>query len=146
MGFRTDVRAAAYALMEGYRAANPDTLRQTYPARPASIYPPTGFVDAINESSILYTQGPIQRQPVAEIIFIAAIFDSAEAADQQDALVDGFMAYVRANYSQAGAGTLVTIASVVDIPNYQPDWIENPPIFYATRLALEGLMISGSLI
>jgi len=146
MGFRADVRAAAKDLLDGYKAANPGTLRQVYPGRPASINPPTGFVDAINESSILYTAGPIQRSPVAEIVLIQGLFDSKDAVEQQDALVDGFIAYVRANLHQAGGSTLVTIASVVDIPNFQPDWIVDAPIYYATRLSLEGLMISGSLV
>ena len=146
MGFRADVRAAAKDLLDSYKAAHPGTLRQVYPGRPASINPPTGFVDAINESSILYTQGPIQRSPVAEIVLIQGLFDSKDAVEQQDELVDGFIAHVRANLHQAGGATLVTIASVVDVPNFQPDWIADAPIYYATRVSLEGLMISGSLV
>jgi hypothetical protein len=146
MGFRADVRAAAVSLLEGYKAANPGALRQVYPARPASISPPTGFVDSINEGSILYTQGPIQRQPTADIILIQGLFDSKDATAQQDALVDGFLAYVRTNLHEAGGSTLVTIASIADIPSYQPDWIRDAPIYYATSLSLEGLMISGSLV
>jgi hypothetical protein len=151
MGFRADVRAAAVSLMEGYKTANPGALRQVYPGRPASIYPPTGFVDAINEGSILYTQGTVQRNPVAEIILIQGIFDTDEAATAQDALVDGFLAYVRDNLHQAGGSTLITITSISDIPNYEPDWIvspraDNPMIYYASRLSLEGLMSSGSLV
>jgi hypothetical protein len=146
MGFRADVRAAAVSLMEGYKTANPGALRQVYPGRPASIYPPTGFVDAVNEGSITYTQGPILRTPVAEIVLIQGLFDSEEATTAQDALVDGFLAYVRANLHEAGGSTLVTIAGIVDVPNYQPDWITDAPIYYASRLSLEGLMSSGSLV
>lgn len=144
MGFRADVRAAAVALLEGYKAASGIRL-QVYPGRPATISPPTGFVDAVNEGSILYTAGPIIRTPVADIILIQGLFDSKDATEQQDALIDGFMAYVRANYSQAGAGSLVTITSVSDIPNFTPDWILDAPIYYATRLTLEGLKSSGTL-
>jgi hypothetical protein len=146
MGFRADVRAAAVSLLEGYKTANPDALQQVYPGRPGSIYPPTAFVDAVNESAIVYTVGPIIRSPVAEIILIQGLFDSKDATEQQDALVDGFLAYVRDNLHEAGGATLVTISSIVDVPNYQPDWIENAPIYYASRLSLEGLMSSGSLI
>ena len=144
MGFRADVRAAAVSLLEGYKAASGIRL-QVYPGRPATISPPTGFVDAVNEASITYTQGPIIRSPIADIILIQGLFDSKDATEQQDALVDGFMAYVRANYSQAGAGSLVTISSVSDIPNFTPDWILDAPIYYATRLTLEGLKSSGTL-
>lgn len=145
MGFRADVRAAAVSLLEGYKTASGDKL-QVYPGRPLTINPPTGFVDAVNEPSFIYTQGPILRSPVAEIVLIRGLFDSKDATEQQDALVDGFLAYVRANLHEAGGSTLVTIASIFDVPNYQPDWIPDAPIYYASRLALEGLMSSGSLV
>lgn len=146
MGFRADIRAAAVDLMTDYNAANAGALRQIYPGRPRSIYPPTGFVDAINENSILYTAGPRNRNPTVGIILIQAEFDSEDAVTQQDALVDGFIDWVTANPDAAGARTLVTIAAVQDLPNYQPDWITDAPFYFASRLTLEGLISEGGLI
>lgn len=144
MGFRTAVRAAALSLMDGYKASA--SLKfQTYPARPASIYPQCGFVDAINEGSILFTVGVTQRAPSVDLIFIAGLFDSKDAVEQQDALVDGFVAWVRANYSAAGAGTLLVITSIGDIPGYIPDWIPDAPVYYATRVTIQGLKLEGGL-
>lgn len=146
MGFRADIRAAAVTLMTGYSTANSGALRQIYPGRPRSIYAPTGFVDTINESSILYTAGPRNRNPSVGIILIQSEFDSEEAVTAQDALVDGFIDYVTANPHAAGARTLVTIAEVQDLPNYQPDWIADAPFYFASRLTLEGLISEGGLI
>lgn len=148
MGFRTDIRAAAVALLEGYKTATTGLKLQIYPGRPASIYPPTAFVDAINEGNILYTAGPRQRSPEVQIILIQGVFDTEEATTQQDELVDGFIDFVTANKHQAGGATLVTVTQVEDLPAYIPDWLnlETPPIFYASRVTLTGFVAEGSLI
>jgi hypothetical protein len=146
MGFRADIRAAAVTLMTGYNTANAGALRQIYPGRPMSIYPPTGFVDAINEGAIQYTAGPRRRTPAVGIILIQGVFDSEEAVTLQDVLVDGFIDYVTVNKHAAGPSTLVTISQVDDLPNFQPDWIENAPFYFASRLTLEGLIAEGGLI
>ena len=147
MGFRADMRAAAVTLLNGYKTANDGALRQVYPGRPASIYAPCGFVDAINESQTAFGVGPTQRSPVVEIVLIQGLFDSEEAVDNQDALVDGFLAYLRSNIHASGASTLVAqTVRTDDIPNYQPDWIPDAPIYYATRIALEGLKLEGGVI
>jgi len=145
MGFRTDMRAAALALLNGYRSSSSDKV-QVYPGRPMSIYPPTAFIEAINEPTIAYFNGPRTRTPVVEIILIQGIFDNEEAANLQDAFVDDFIDYVTTNKHQAGGGTIVTIDSVEDLPNYQPDWIPNAPFYYASRLTLGGLKREQGLI
>ena len=146
-GFRADMRAAAVTLLNGYKAANADSLAQVYPGRPASIYAPCAFVDAINESQTSFGAGPTQRVPVVEVILIQGLFDSKEAVDNQDALVDGFLAYIRANIHASGASTLVAQSvRTDDIPNYQPDWIPDAPIYYATRVSLEGLKLEGGVV
>lgn len=145
MGFRTEIRAAAYALLTGYRTASSDTV-QIYPGRPMSIYPPIAFIEAINEPSIAYFNGPRTRTPGVELLLIQGIFDNEEAANLQDAFVDGFIDYVTTNKAIAGNGTIVTIDSVEDLPNYQPDWIPNAPFYYASRLTLGGLKREQGLI
>ena len=147
MGFRADMRAAAVTLLNGYKAANDGALAQVYPARPGSIYPPCAFVDLINETGTSYGAGPTQIVPSLEIILIQGLFDSKDAVEQQDELVDGFRSYVRANIHASGASTLVAQSfSASDIPNYQPDWIPDAPIYYATRVTLEGLKLEGGTI
>jgi hypothetical protein len=147
MGFRADMRAAAVTLLNSYKAANNGALRQVYPGRPASIYTPCAFVDLINETGTAYGAGPTQIQPSLEIILIQGLFDSEDAVDQQDALVDGFRAHVRSNIHASGASTLVAERfTASDIPNYQPDWIPDAPIYYATRVTLEGLKLEGGVV
>lgn len=145
MGFRQEIRAAAVALLQGYKVDSGSNL-QIYPGRPLSIFPPTAFPESINESSILYTAGPRNRNPSVDIIWIQANFDSEEAVNLQDAAVDDFMDWVTAHSDAAGVSTLVTLTAVLDLPNYQPDWIPNAPFYFASRLTLEGLKSEGGLI
>lgn len=146
MGFRADQRAAAVTLMEAYSAANDRALKQVYPGRPGSLYPPCGFVDSVNDSAITYTAGPRQRNTSVDIMLIKGLFDSEEAVTSQDELVDGFLDYVTANFHAAGASTLLTITAIVDLPAYQPDWIPDAPFYFASRVTLEGLKLEGGLV
>jgi hypothetical protein len=142
--FQSLMRAAAVSLLTDYAASTtPPITLQVYPARPRSIAPPTGFVDAIRES-ITYT-ALHQRVPTADVIVVHGIFDSKEAADQKDAFVDGFVDYVMDRFHEAGANTLVAVTETEDLPDYVPEWM--PPneqrTYYATRISLEGLALSG---
>jgi len=61
--------------------------------------------------------------------------------------VDGFLAYLRQNIHASGASTLVAQSvRTDDIPNYQPDWIPDAPIYFATRVTLEGLKLEGGVV
>jgi hypothetical protein len=138
MGVQAEFRAAAVAFLTDY-AADASVKLQVYPARPASLYPPTGFVDAISETldhSTLLTR----RSPSVSVIVVHGVFDSKDAADQKDAFVDGIVEWSETRYHQAGANALVAISDTEDLPNYVPDWL--PPDkqlqYYATRLNLEG--------
>lgn len=139
---QTAMRAAAVDFMEDY-GASADIKLQVYPARPRSIYPPTAFVDAINET-ISYT-GLNQRSPTAEVVVIHGIFDSMEAANQRDAFVDGFIDWAMDNFHGAGSNTGIFVTSTEDLPDYVPDWM--PPAeqktYYASRITLEGLSLTG---
>lgn len=139
---QTAMRAAAVDFMTGYGTAASIRL-QVYPARPASINPPTAFVDALRET-ITYT-GLNQRHPMADVIVIHGLFDSKEAATQRDAFVDGFIDWAMDNVHGAGANTTIAVTEVEDIPDYIPDWL--PPniqrTYYASRITLEGLSLTG---
>lgn len=142
IAFQTLMRAAAVEFLTDY-AADAEVRMQVYPARPRSIFPPTGFVDSLSER-IEYT-GLNQRQPSADVIVIHGLFDSKDAADQRDAFVDGLIDWTLDRIHQAHAATTVAITDVDDLPNYVPDWL--PPAeqktYYATRITLEGLALTG---
>lgn len=142
MGLQAAMRAAAVQLLKDY-AADADVRLQVYPGRPASVNPPTAFVEGIRES-VEYT-GPTlrQRTPVAEVIVIHRVFDSKEAVDQKDAFVDGFLDWVTDRYHAAGTNTLIAVRDTEDLPTYVTDWLppENRLVYYATRITLEGLAL-----
>jgi hypothetical protein len=124
---QTAMRAACVDFMEDYAAAASIKL-QVYSANETITY------TALN-----------QRQPTADVIVIHGIFDSAVAADQRDAFVDGFIDWAMDNVHGAGANTTIAVTSVEDIPDFIPDW--QPPqeqkTYYASRITLEGLSLSG---
>jgi len=142
MGFQADMRAAAVAMLEAYGTASSLKL-QVYPARPRSIAPPTAFVDGLSET-LANLQGSVnvaQRTVTANVIVLwTDDLDSKQAANQKDAFVDGFVAYVLSVPHQAGANTLIWPASIEDLPDFVPEW--QPPAeqktYYATRIELEG--------
>ena len=137
--FQATIRAAAVSLMTDY-AASAGIRLQVYAGRPASIHPPTAFVDGIRET-IVYSGPTIRiRAPVVEMIVVHRLFDSAEAAAQKDAFVDGFLDYALTRYHKAGANTVIGVTATEDLPNYSPDWIaERREVYYATAITMEGL-------
>lgn len=147
MGFRTDVRAAAVTLLEGYRTANSGSLRQIYPGRPLTIKPPSAFVDSIDEPTVSYTPAGTQRTPEVAIRLVKGYFDSEEAVTGQDDFVDGFIEYVVDNRHAAGPNTLFLVESVDDEPGWVPDWIPDAVRpFYSTVVTLRGEGLFGGLV
>lgn len=138
MGFQADMRAAAVTFLTDY-AADADVKMQVYPARPASINPPTGFVDLIR-ASINHETNLTTSLTAVDIIVIHGIWDSKEAADQKDAFVDGLIDWAEGRYHQAGNDSMVGISETEDLPNYIPEWMppERQKVYYATRITLEG--------
>ena len=146
MGFRTDLRAAAVTLLEGYRDANEGALKQIYPGRPLSIFAPCAFVDSISEPDITYTPAGMQRTPAVAIRLVQGNFDSADTVAGQDDLVDGFIEYVVTNRHAAGANTLSVIDSVDDDPGWVPEWLPDPQrAYYSTVVTLRGEGLFGGL-
>lgn len=139
---QASVRAAAVTLLESF-AASTGVKLQTYPGRPASLFPPSAFVDRIGETLEWSGTGWPQRSVRAEVVVVHGVFDSGEAVAQKDDFVDGFVYWIADNFGAAGANTVLSLISVEDEPAWQPDW--NPAnlkgaiaIYYATRLTLEG--------
>jgi hypothetical protein len=143
VAFQTAMRAACVTLLTDY-ADEAEVKLQIYAGRPATLFPPTAFVDSLRES-IDYTPGLHQRVPIADVIVLHGLFDSKDAAEQRDAFVDGFIDWVLARYHAAGANTLIAVTDVDDIPDYVPEWIapEKQRTYYATRISLEGLALTA---
>ena len=142
VAFQTAVRAAAVTLLTDYKEAASINL-QIYRARPATIRPPTAFVDEIAET-ITYT-ALHQRVPTASVVVLHGLFDHGDTVDQRDAFVDGFLDWCLDRYHAAGANTLLAVTEVRDEPAYVPEWLspENQRTYYATRIELEGFAASG---
>ena len=142
VAFRTELRRAAMELVGSY-AEDAGVELQTYPGRPASIFPPTAFVDRIREKLDPY--GPIrqQRSPTVELVVLHGVFDSQAAVEAGDAFVDGFLEYVLRNPHKAHPNSVAYVPEYQDEPAYVADWIppDRPRVFYATTFALEGLIL-----
>ena len=143
MGHQTDYRAAAISLVTDC-AANASVSMQIYPGRPASIYPPTAFVDAMGNTyeptpgaSNLYT-----HTPTIELVFLWGLFDSKEAVDQRDAFVDAFHDWIRTRRDAVSGASLIGPTSLADLPAFVPDWLPEAQqrAYFGTRLVLEGLI------
>ncbi len=138
IAFQTAMRAACVTLLENY-ATSAGLKLQVYSGRPRSLFPPTGFVDSLSETINL--DGPRMRQRNVRVTMtvVHGVFDTAEAADQRDAFVDGFADWVLDNPAAAGPATLIGDTIVLDdLPAYVPDWIPNAPTYYATNITLAG--------
>ena len=140
---QASMRAAAVQLLTDY-AADQELKLQVYPARPRSLFPPSAFVDKVNERLEWPGTGLVQRTVTAEVLVVHGIFDSADAAAQRDAFVDGVIYWSQDHLDAAGANTVAAVVAVDDDPAWTPEWrpantANGPePIYYATRLTLEG--------
>jgi hypothetical protein len=139
---RADARAAAVKLLKDY-ATDAGVKLQVYPGRPASLFPPTAFVDRMPETDESFTVRLNQRFLSVEVLVVHGLFDSLEAVTQADAFADEFLDYVTDHYHAAGANTLIRVSSIEDVPAWEPDWRPanrevGERTFYATRITLEG--------
>lgn len=136
------VREASVDLLTAY-AASAGVKLQVWPARPKSLFPPTGFVDRLTEQ-VEHTVSIRQRRCRAEVLVLHGDFDTKEAVTQRDDFVDGFMEWCEENLDAAGTNTTLELVAVDDEPAWSPDWrpanaTNGPnPIYYATRITLEG--------
>ena len=110
MGHQADFRAAVVDLLTDF-AANASIQLQVYQARPASIHPPTAFIDAMGDDLTDFSGNLFQHVPVVEIVVLHGAFDSGEAVAQRDAFVDAFHEWQRVLPHAAGSRTLGWYAS-----------------------------------
>lgn len=142
MGLQADYRAAAVGMLTAC-ASNASVKMQVYPARPVTLYPPSGFVDGMGDDTSAFpgSSNLFQHTPTVEVLLVWGTFDSAEAVAQRDAFVDAYHDWVRARVHEAGAATLIGPRSLSDLPVFNPDWgneAQRNSSYYATRIVLEG--------
>jgi hypothetical protein len=142
VALQADYREAVRGMIEDC-AANASVNMQVYPARPMTLYPPTGFISEMSDdtSSFPGTSTLYQHTPRIEVTMVWGVLDSKEAVTQRDAWVDAFHAWTRERVHEAGARTLLGPLSVNDIPVFNPDWgneAQRQTTYYATRIVLEG--------
>lgn len=143
MGVQAANRAATVTLL-GTCATAASIKLQIYPGRPASIYPPTAFIDRMGDNTEDFPGSStiFQHTPVVRVIAVWGLFDSKEAVDQRDAFVDAFHDTVRADPHAAGARSLLSPRTLDDLPAWVPDWMpeEQQRSYYATEITLEGFV------
>ena len=131
------MRAAAVTLLTDY-GSDASIKLSVYRSRPVSINPPHAFVDTVGET-LDHSTNLTRRTPVAEVIVVHGIYNHGESADQRDAFMDGFVEWAETRFHAAGANTLIAVAAIADLPDWQPDWSDTETrIFYSTRITLEG--------
>lgn len=132
-------RLAAATFLQDY-ALDAGIKLQMYPARPRTLYLPTGFVDRILESYTPFTERHFQRTPLVECIVLFGTFDNLDAANQKDEFVDGLLEWVTQFPHEAGGNTLIRISQCEDLPNYVPEWMPPPEqrTYYAVQITMEG--------
>jgi hypothetical protein len=139
--FRTAMRKAAVDLLKAYADGSMDNL-QVYEALPTSFYPPTAFVDRIDE--VASFSGPTQRQRTlrVQVVLLYRLFaenERGDAAAQLDAFVDGFSDWVLENYHQPGPTELISVTRIDDEPQFVVQERDRGKItYFAARITLEG--------
>lgn len=137
-GYHAITRAAAVALMQE-AAYDAGVKMQVYRARPASIHPPTGFVEGVDETITEFTITRGAHFPRVTLTFLWGSIDSGDAVDQRDAFVDAFYELARAEYHAISTTSLIGPTAITDIPAYTPDWLPQDAqrTYYATQVILE---------
>lgn len=131
------------ATLEAFKLASGLNL-QVYPGRPRTLVPPSVWQDARRDTISFRGVRDVNfmgHTLRSELIALHGLFDTKEAVDQRDAFVDAFASYVRANRDTglAGANSVLLSMTIVDIPNFTPDWVpeRERQTYYATLITLE---------
>ena len=136
--FETYMRQAAVDLLTDY-AQDANISTQIYRARPASLFPPTGYIERLRETISWQTQLR-GRTVLVDIRMIWGLFDSGEAVDQRDLFLDGLIDWVSDHRGQGGASVDIAPVGVEDDPEFLAEWLKEGKQgpFFASILTLEG--------
>lgn len=139
MATDAEYRAAAVSLMDDC-ATDAGVKLQTYRGRPASLHPPTGFVDSMRTDLVPFpaTSTLYQHNRRIDLLMVWGLFDSGEAVDQRDAWMTAFHNWARVLPHAVNGSSLLGPVSYADEPTFVPDWLERQDAYFATRITLEG--------
>lgn len=109
MGWRVDLRAALWTLVQAFHVAHSTTLRQVHKARPPDFAAlPCLYIGGINSPRITHDAGTrVFDGTLVDLVLIDEISDSIEVADRLDALTDLLVDYLTANPHAVSGLTLV---------------------------------------
>lgn len=116
---RQAARDGAKAVLDAYKAANPTRLLHVYDAPPGSFHTPCAFVDKAISETIAFSMGVRQRALTVTLVVLNRQADNAQAAAEQDVLVDGLIDQATTLARTAVSGALLTPASVTDAEREQ---------------------------
>ncbi len=113
---RVEFRAALFSLIETFRAAHPEWLRQAYTARPASFHPPMAYVGPFNEPTITHEPGNRLSRPDlrGSIILVEGLYDNEESLGRLDEKADALVAFLATQHSIV-SGQLLEATSAEDV-------------------------------
>lgn len=141
MATDAEYRAATIQMMSEC-AADAGVGLQTYRGRPATLHPPTGFVDQMRTDLTPFpaTSRLYQHNRRIEVLMLWGLFDSGDAVDQRDAWITAFHTWVRTRIDAVDGASLIGPLSYADDPAFIPDWLppEKQLMYFATRVVLEG--------
>lgn len=139
INLQTELRAAAVQLLTDY-VDDAGLSMFVWPARQmTNVQAPSAFVNGMRERQTDYAGATRKRIAQCDVAVLHGLFDSADAATQRDAFVDGFSNWVADRYHAAGPNTLIEVVSLSDEPTFRVDWVpqQQQRTYYATVITLE---------
>ncbi len=137
---QTNARAGTIALVNAYRTATSLKLGRVLRSRPIKgVLLPDAYIDRITEGADNFTREESQRTVTVALRIIWGRYSAGDEVDQRDRFVDGFYAYVMDNGKDSfGANATLSWRTVTDTPDFQPEWVDAPDVYYMTEITLEG--------
>jgi hypothetical protein len=112
--FRAQLRAGCKTILDAYQAANPTLLLHTYDAPPESFHTPLAYVEKGVTEALRHANQIRFRTLRVNIVIVNKLIDNEQAAEEQDALVDGLIDYLTDNPSAAVSNSLLEPVLVSD--------------------------------
>ncbi len=113
--FRQQMRSGCMSVLTTFKNANPTLLAHVYDHRPSNFRTPCAFVDNVLEEPAINVGASIRRRELnGRVVIVNKLITNDQAADEQDALVDGLVTSFsdKANARAAGAGAYIVPTSV----------------------------------
>lgn len=133
---RADFRAALLAILDDFKAAHPEWIRQTYDARPTSYYPPCAYVGPMSEPRVVIEFGSRLRRPdiQASLILVEGVYDNAETLDRLNEKGDALLTYLVTQHARISGSTLLEPTGGLEEVDYSVTDAKGITSVYATGL------------